>query len=173
MRNTGKTAEQTEQVRLQRRQAAAEALAAEFGMDTPGDVEFEAAEAVLEALDRIVTVSPSDVDEVEVGTRFVPQTSAQAARDVMGRAKGQRWKLLREYRATTHDGTFDDGGMTDEEVADRVNLQASCYWKRCGELRDLGLIVDTGRTRPGAAGSARIVCRITQMGADVLELVNA
>jgi hypothetical protein len=51
-------------------------------------------------------------------------------------------------------------GLTDLEAAEAVDADRdSCWWKRCSELRKAGLIVETGETRPGSRGRARIVCR--------------
>jgi hypothetical protein len=51
-------------------------------------------------------------------------------------------------------------GLTDEEAARAAGVDTgSCWWKRCGELRAAGAIVETGKTRMGSRGRARIVCR--------------
>lgn len=85
-----------------------------------------------------------------------PSTSRAAARDVSFRAGSQKAKLL---------GAFAEGEYTDEEAAVRAGLSLrSCFWKRCGELRDAGLIEFTGQTRRGSAGSACGVSRITEQG---------
>jgi hypothetical protein len=59
-------------------------------------------------------------------------------------------------------------GYTDEEAAGVAHVSHVGYWKRCSELRNLGLIEDTGRTRPGVAGTPQMVCRITDRGLAVL-----
>ncbi|MGV8973209.1 MAG: hypothetical protein ACOH10_12880 [Rhodoglobus sp.] len=96
-------------------------------------------------------------------------TSAAGARDVALRAGTQAHRLLVAYEI--HSSV----GLTDEEAAGRAELLGSCYWKRCGELREDALIEtipgtghDGVRTRVGSAGTARIVCRITDAGRAVL-----
>jgi hypothetical protein len=56
--------------------------------------------------------------------------------------------------------------MTDEEAGKMAGLYEvhSCYWKRCGELRQLGLIEDTGTVRKSSCGCDVIVSRITKPG---------
>lgn len=85
-----------------------------------------------------------------------PATSAAGARDVAFRAGSQKAKLLR---------AFAEGEYTDEQAATKAGLSLrSCFWKRCGELRDAGLIEFTGQVRQGSAGSACGVSRITATG---------
>jgi hypothetical protein len=63
------------------------------------------------------------------------------------------------------------GAMTDEEagLASGLALKPKCcYWKRCSELRAMGLIIPTGETRLSSAGSAMQVCEITQEGKEAL-----
>jgi hypothetical protein len=58
-------------------------------------------------------------------------------------------------------------GLTDEEAASRASAQGheiKGYWKRCSDLRTLGLIQDTGTRRAVSSGSQAIVCSITQDG---------
>ena len=60
-------------------------------------------------------------------------------------------------------------GLTDEEAASRASAQGheiKGYWKRCSDLRTLGLIQDTGTRRAVSSGSQAIVCSITQDGLD-------
>ena len=95
------------------------------------------------------------------GTRWTPNartsdpiTSHLGAADVEPRALTQRGRLLAAFRAHPD-------GLTDEEAAIlAVGVSyRSCWWKRCSELRDLGLIEPTGEMREGSQGSKRIVCR--------------
>lgn len=78
------------------------------------------------------------------------------------RAGSQKAKLLAVYAS---------GDYTDERAAEAAGLLRSCYWKRCGELREDGLIVDTGRTETGDAGVARIVSTITERGREALRSI--
>lgn len=96
-------------------------------------------------------------------------TSAAGARAVAVRAGTQAHRLLVAYEIHSYIG------LTDEEAAGRAELLGSCYWKRCGELREDGLIEtvpspghDGVYTRLGSAGTARIVCRITDAGRNML-----
>ena len=82
-----------------------------------------------------------------------PATSAAAAAS-LPRITVQHALLLRAYEAAA------PCGLTDEEAAEHAGVPVrSCWWKRCGELRALGAIVDTGFTRVGTAGRQRIVCK--------------
>jgi hypothetical protein len=85
-------------------------------------------------------------------------TSRAGADSVAYRAGSQKARLLAEYRGAGPEG------LSDEEAAKAAGLLASCYWKRCGELRADGMIVATGETRTGAAGVSRIVSRVTILG---------
>lgn len=61
--------------------------------------------------------------------------------------------LLDAYRAAGA------AGLTDEEAATAAGLDPRLgAWKRCSDLRALGMIQDTGTTRKGTSGRARIVC---------------
>jgi hypothetical protein len=89
-----------------------------------------------------------------------PPTSQEAAasRDNRIRWGSQRHKLLAAFAEASD--------MTDEEAGKITGLYAAraCYWKRCGELRDLGLLHDTGRTRTSDCGHEVIVSIITPNG---------
>jgi hypothetical protein len=58
-------------------------------------------------------------------------------------------------------------GLTDFELADLMERQQTSAGKRRGELRDLGLIADSGLTRAAPSGSQAIVWRITEAGVAV------
>lgn len=82
-----------------------------------------------------------------------PATSAAAAAS-LPRMTDSHVLLLHAYWGAG------PAGLTDEQAADRAGVPVrSCWWKRCGELRALGVIVETGETRAGGAGRQRIVCR--------------
>jgi hypothetical protein len=54
---------------------------------------------------------------------------------------------------------------TDYEVACAAGIPLDTeYATRCSELRNAGLIEDTGKRRPGGKSAERMVCRITQYG---------
>ena len=61
-------------------------------------------------------------------------------------------------------------GLTDEEAGARAALaghEIKGYWKRCSDLRTMGLIQDLGIRRAVSSGSQAIVCAITQTGLDM------
>jgi hypothetical protein len=91
-----------------------------------------------------------------------PITSVLGAGEVKPRRRSQAMLLLAEYL---------QGGMTDEEAGMASGLALKpkcCYWKRCSELRAMGLIIPTGETRLSTAGSAMQVCEITEEGEKAL-----
>jgi hypothetical protein len=82
-------------------------------------------------------------------------TSVVGAEAVAYRAGSQKARLLAAYRRAG------GAGLSDDEAAIAAGLPlTSCYWKRCGELRQDGKILDTGQTRIGFAGVPRIVSRM-------------
>ena len=80
-----------------------------------------------------------------------PDTSRAAAIDARVNADTHRARVLGALHAAGTDG------LTDFELADRLGLQQTSAGKRRGELRDAGLVVDSGRKRPAPSGSAAIV----------------
>lgn len=86
-------------------------------------------------------------------------TSKAGARSVSFRAGSQKSRLLTAFVEAG------PSGLSDDEAARRAGLTpTSCYWKRCGELRALGLIRFTGDERVGLAGVERMVSTITADG---------
>jgi len=71
-----------------------------------------------------------------------PETSQEAA--AMLDAGSRLALLLDLYRAAGGDG------MTDEEAGSRAGFEGA--WKRCSDLRKLGLIEPNGRTRLSSTG---------------------
>jgi len=90
-------------------------------------------------------------------------TSVMAGADVVMRAGSQKFKLLVCYTNTNN-------GLTDEEAGERSGLLAkrTCYWRRCSDLREFGLIRDTGTTRKSSLGKDMMVCVITDAGRELL-----
>lgn len=80
-------------------------------------------------------------------------TSVAGARSVAYRAGSQKAKLLDAYKAAY------PGGLTDDEACIAAGLPlTSCYWKRCGELREDGMVI-SGYARPSRhSGEERIEC---------------
>lgn len=85
-----------------------------------------------------------------------PHTSRTAA-PTSDRARADQALVL-----ATHE--MHRGGLTDFELADLLGRQQTSVGKRRGELRDLGLIEDAGKTRPAPSGASAIVWRITDAG---------
>lgn len=83
-----------------------------------------------------------------------PETSFAAAKIPKGT---QRYKVLLAYR---------DRELIDEE-AGKISSVASA-WKRCSELRGLGLIEPTGTVRMSSMNAKQRVCRITDAGKTAL-----
>jgi hypothetical protein len=94
-------------------------------------------------------------------------TEQLGAADVAPRRENQKTRLLRTYVNAPL-------GLTDDEAAQEADLEDTCYWKRCGELRELGYIATltiagVTLTKMGLHGSRRIVCWITDEGEKHLE----
>jgi len=77
-----------------------------------------------------------------------PRTSRAAAASLD--ARSHLATLSRAYREAG------ERGLTDEEAATATGLASA--WKRCSDLRRLGLIVTNGQTRDGSSGRAQRVC---------------
>ena len=95
-----------------------------------------------------------------------PATSRKGAQDVLPRRDSQQGQLLRVY------GTHRINGLTDEQAGELSGLAQKpkcCYWKRCSELRQKGLIEDTGNEAMSSAGSPMMICRLTAKGAQLLQ----
>lgn len=89
-----------------------------------------------------------------------PWTSKAAAEIV--RPGSQRYLLLEAHSRTP-------GGMTDEEAAIEAGISLSSeYATRCSELVRAGMLVDTGHSREGRSGMARMIRDITQKGTAAL-----
>lgn len=92
-----------------------------------------------------------------------PNTSKTAADFVRAKASTARVKLMTAHAANPE-------GLTDEEAATAAGVSLlSEYATRCSELVRAGLLFDTGDTRLGVAGTARIVRRITDLGIALME----
>jgi DNA-binding transcriptional ArsR family regulator len=96
------------------------------------------------------------LDEVlaPVARRTDPATSHVAAKRATVNAGTNRALALRLLREAPD-------GLTDFELAERAGLQQTSIGKRRGELRDQGLVCDSGRRRPAPSGSPAIVWEAT------------
>ena len=99
--------------------------------------------------------------------RTDPSTSAQAAISMPKAWNTHRARLLAAY---AHPDAL--GGLTDEEACTNVGLERG-GWKRCSELRKLGLIRATMMTRAGSSGLQQQVCEITKAGIAALKEMRA
>ena len=89
-----------------------------------------------------------------------PHTSHEAAaRSPKLRARDRKMCLEAHYRHPA--------GLTDFELGDVVGRQQTSAGKRRCELRDMGLIEDSGMRRSAPSGSSAIVWRITNAGETV------
>lgn len=97
-----------------------------------------------------------------------PDTSVQGADDVRLRQGTQAYKLLEQY-------VLHRQGLTDEEagVFSGLASRGAGYWKRCSDLRRLGLIEDCQVRRQGASGSMMMVCVFTPAGFEVYQEAKA
>lgn len=84
-----------------------------------------------------------------------PVTSHQAAGAIEDARPSQAMRLLRTYVYAS---------QTDEEAAREAGLLHTGYWKRCADLRNLGLIEPQGATRQASSGMQQQVCTITKAG---------
>ena len=63
-------------------------------------------------------------------------------------------------------------GLTAEEASSRALAQGheiKGYWKRCSDLRSMGLIQDLGIRKALSTGAKGMVCAITQEGLDMVK----
>ena len=67
---------------------------------------------------------------------------------------------------------FAKRSMTDEQAEVRSGVRIAGYWKRCSELRSLGLIEPTGKTEAARTGKEVMVSRITPRGREVLQSIK-
>jgi CRP-like cAMP-binding protein len=94
-------------------------------------------------------------DDVRLVARSTdPGTSWAAAHDATPKAVTHRARVLAELRRVH------PLGLTDYELAARLGLQQNSAGKRRGELRDRGLVEDSGERRPAPSGSKAIVWRL-------------
>lgn len=105
-------------------------------------------------------------DELPLFRSTDPDTSRKGADHVRLRTGSQQAQLLRAY---AHPAALE--GLTADQAGQASGLADNprCgYWKRVSELRTLGLIADTGTTRPGISGAEQMVCAITEAGLDAI-----
>lgn len=84
-----------------------------------------------------------------------PDTSHMAARmtePTAGTHRGRCLRLLQEHPE----------GLTDFDLARLTGLQQTSIGKRRGELRDAGMVQDSGRRRRAPSGALAIVWEVAQ-----------
>lgn len=89
--------------------------------------------------------------------RTDPDTSRTAAERARPRRDTDRLAVLRVHQANP-------SGLTDFELAALLGRQQTSVGKRRGELRDAGLICDSGERRPAPSGSPAVVWALTVEG---------
>jgi len=107
-----------------------------------------------------------------IAARNSDPATSKVNRDAFYKKMSQRDLILMTYHHyKQHDFTEFANGMTDEEVGKHTTRMGEsffdlriCYWKRCSELRKMGLIEPIGETRLSSAGQSQQVCRITEEG---------
>jgi hypothetical protein len=108
-----------------------------------------------------------DVPVIHMSRRDDPPTSKGAAQIVKTNAKTQRFQLLKAY--------FDHrlfSALTDDQAAEFCGLRtiiSNSWWKRCSELRNLGLIKQVGTAISPFTGVERMTCEITNEGIILIE----
>jgi len=87
-----------------------------------------------------------------------PETSHEAAADAAPNAHTDRANVLVMHYRHRH------SGLTDYELAAKMERQQNSVGKRRGELRDAGLIAQDELKRPAPSGSSAFVWKITGAG---------
>jgi hypothetical protein len=96
--------------------------------------------------------TPTDVNPWHNVRVTDPDTSHDAALDYDEATRDtDRARALRALREAGAEG------LTDYELAERIGRQQNSAGKRRGELRDRGLVTDSGRRRPAPSGASAIV----------------
>ena len=90
-----------------------------------------------------------------------PEGSENGAQHIKLKRTSQAMRLLTIY---AQNPVF---GLTDEEASSQAGIVHG--WKRCSDLRRLGLIEDAAIMRQTSSGVLAMVCRVTQQGLEVLK----
>lgn len=83
-----------------------------------------------------------------------PATSHYAAERILPKTGTQRSRVLEAIRR--------QGGLTDEEIADRLGMNPSSVRPRRQELQKAGWVEDSGDRRPTASGAQAIVWTVVE-----------
>jgi len=107
-----------------------------------------------------------------ISARTTDPVTSQVNKDAFVKKRSQRDEILLTYHyLNSYDFPKYAEGITDEEAGMNTFRDNQsyfdlriCYWKRCSELRKLGLIEPIGKTRLSSAGQQQQVCCITMQG---------
>ena len=99
-------------------------------------------------------------DDLPLFRNTDPEGSVNGAKHITPKRGSQAYSLLIAYTRSPVDG------LTDGEACTIRGIHHG--WKRCADLRRLGLIEPTGEMRKTVAGVNAMVCRITQTGWEAL-----
>jgi hypothetical protein len=100
-------------------------------------------------------------DDLPLFRNTDPQGSVNGAKHITPKRGSQAMRLLAIYAQNPI------MGLTDEEASSQAGILHG--WKRCADLRRMGLIEPTGSMRPTVAQVNAMVCRITQQGLEALK----
>lgn len=96
-------------------------------------------------------------DLAPAARRTDPDTSQSAASRDPSARHIDRQRALQAHREHPK-------GLTDFELADLLGRQQTSAGKRRGELRDAGLVEDSGVRRPSPSGASAVVWKVTDAG---------
>ncbi len=91
-----------------------------------------------------------------------PETSHMAAARVWPKTGTQRAKILKLLY------TLWPGGLTDEEIQDRLGMPANSERPRRIELTRMGWLVDTGHTRETRGGDPAILWQYVPLKGEII-----
>ena len=77
--------------------------------------------------------------------------AAEAIREIAPTKRGDVYAWVAKQGKT---------GATREEIAEGLGMRLSSVCGRCRELVEMGLLYDTGTTRPGSSGREAVVLRV-------------
>jgi len=99
-------------------------------------------------------------DDLPLFRNTDPEGSVNGANHIRYKRTSQAMRLLAVYK------DHHIYGLLDETAAAKANISGG--WKRCADLRRLGLIEPTGDMAVTTAGVNAMVCRITSAGIEAL-----
>jgi hypothetical protein len=105
-----------------------------------------------------------EIDLFPVSRTTDPSTSHMAERMIRAKRPSQMLRILREYMTSD---------MSDEQAAVAIGSTHHVSGRRCADLRNAGLIEDTGRRIMSSANTPVMVCRITDEGRRIISNTQA